>query len=199
MKLIAGLGNPGPEYAWTRHNAGWIMLDTFTARLGLSAPRLQFEGAFWVASIFEDERVAWLKPYTYMNLSGKSVAAAAAYFNIEPEDVLILMDDVSIPFGTVRYRDGGSAGGQNGLKSIIGALGTADVPRLRAGVGGPAPGREMKDWVLSRFSKSEIADWPKICDVAWKMLIKWVRGEAGEGITERLAVEKSEPHNGDDI
>lgn len=186
MKLVAGLGNPGPEYAWSRHNAGWLVLDSYITKLSLGEPRLQFSGAFWPASIVEGERVAFLKPHTYMNLSGNSVGAAAKYFDVEPQDILIIFDDVSIPFGTLRMRDGGSAGGQNGMKSIIAALDTLDVPRLRVGVGGPQPQVDMKDWVLGKFTRDQRDQWRAIEDLAWDALKKWLSGDAGEGFTLRI-------------
>lgn len=191
IKLIAGLGNPGPEYVHTRHNAGWSLIDAFVGRLGLGVPRIQFEGSWWSAVPVEGERAAFLKPHTYMNLSGKSVAAAANYLDIDPSDILIISDDVALPFGALRYRDGGTAGGQNGLKSILGALGTLDVPRLRAGVGAPRPGFDMKDWVLSRLTASELDEWPKVEELAWSSMKRWLRGEAGEGFTVRIAPEET--------
>lgn len=183
MKLVVGLGNPGPEYAWSRHNAGWLAIDSCIVKLGLREPRMQFLGAFWRAEIIEGERVAWLKPHTYMNLSGSSVREACDYFDIEPSDVLVISDEVALPFGRLRYRDRGSAGGQKGLASVLGALGTLDVPRLRIGIGAPRPGVEMKEWVLSGLSKDQRAAWDKITDAAWEGVLRWVRGEAGRGFT----------------
>lgn len=190
MKIVAGLGNPGVEYAWSRHNAGWLVLDSFITALSLGEPRLQFSGAFWPASIVCGERVAFLKPHTYMNLSGTSVGAAAKYFDVDPQDVLVVFDDVSIPFGTLRWRDGGSAGGQNGMKSVIASLGTLDVPRLRIGVGGPQPQVDMKDWVLGKFTREQRDQWHLIEALALDALKKWLSGSAGEGFT--LRVQKGE-------
>ena len=106
-----GLGNPGLEYTWSRHNAGWLVIDSFVRRLGLEVPRMKFGGAFWRAETPNGERAGFLKPYTYMNLSGKSVAEAARYFDVQPEDVLVFFDDAALPFGKLRYRASGSAGG----------------------------------------------------------------------------------------
>lgn len=189
MKLVVGLGNPGPEYAWSRHNAGWLALDSFVGRIGLSEPRMKFGGAFWPAQLLEGERVAFLKPFTYMNLSGKSVAEAIRYHDVAPADLLILFDDVAIPFGKLRYRKSGSAGGQKGMVSILGMLGTLEVPRLRVGVGAPAPQIEMKDWVLGKFTKSQREQWPEIGELAWRAFMKWLGGTAGDGFTVQIEPE----------
>lgn len=185
MKLVVGLGNPGPEYAWSRHNAGWLMLDSYVRRIGLGEPRMQFGGAFWPASIIEGERVAFLKPFTYMNLSGKSVSQAAGYFDILPSDVLVVFDDVALPFGSVRYRESGSAGGQKGMISIIASLDTMDIPRLRIGVDSPDGRMDVKDWVLGNFPNVQREQLPKVEDLAWDGFKRWLGGSAGPGFTLR--------------
>ena len=186
MKLVAGLGNPGPEYVWSRHNAGWLALDFFTAKAGLGEPRTKFNGAFWPSSNVLCESVAFLKPYTYMNLSGKSVAEAARYFDVAPSDVFVVFDDVAIPFGTLRYRSKGSAGGQRGMVSVLGAVGTLEVPRLRIGMSGPPPSYDIKDWVLGVMSKEQRDAWPDIEALAWDALSRWLRGSGGEGFTLKM-------------
>lgn len=186
MKLIVGLGNPGPEYVWSRHNSGWLAADHIAIKTGSNEPRMQFFGAFWPSCIIGGVRTSLLKPLTYMNDSGRSVAEAARYFDIPPEDVLIIFDDVAIPFGRLRYRDRGSAGGQNGMKSIIGRLGTDEIPRLRVGVGAPEPKVDMKDWVLGKFTKEQRDVWPDVADLAWNAVVRWVKGEAGRGFTMDL-------------
>ena len=177
MKLIVGLGNPGVEYAWTRHNAGWLILDSFVSRLGLSEPRMKFKGAFWGPVLHNGEKISLLKPYTYMNLSGLAVAEAARYQNIEPSDILVIYDDAALPFGRVRIREKGSAGGQKGMMSILGALGTLDVPRLRIGVGEPQGSANMADWVLGRIPSGQKGLWPKLEDVAWEALNIWLKDD----------------------
>lgn len=177
MKLIVGLGNPGVEYAWTRHNAGWLILDSFVSRLGLSEPRMKFKGAFWGPVLHNGEKISLLKPYTYMNLSGSAVAEAARYQNIEPSDILVIYDDAALPFGRVRIREKGSAGGQKGMMSILGALGTLDVPRLRIGVGEPQGSANMADWVLGRIPSGQKGLWPKLEDVAWEALNIWLKDD----------------------
>ena len=175
MKLIVGLGNPGVEYAWTRHNAGWLMIDTFVSRLGLSEPQAKFKGAFWGPILHNGERNSLLKPYTYMNLSGLSVAEAVRYQNIEPSEVLVIYDDAALPFGRVRIREKGSAGGQKGMMSILGALKTLEVPRLRIGVGEPQGPINMADWVLGRIPPGQKELWCKLEDVAWEALNIWLK------------------------
>lgn len=183
MKLVVGLGNPGLEYVWSRHNAGWLALDSCIKRTGLAEPRMKYGGAFWPASPLSGERVAFLKPFTYMNLSGRSVLEAVRYFDIAPFDVFVIFDDVALPFGKLRFRASGSAGGQKGMISILGALGTLDVPRLRIGIGAPAPQVEMADWVLGRFTNEQRGRWHLVEDKVWEALGLWLSGEAGSGFT----------------
>lgn len=175
MKLIVGLGNPGVEYALTRHNAGWLMVDSFVSRLGLSEPQAKFKGAFWGPVLHNGEKISLLKPYTYMNLSGLSVAEAVRYQNIEPSEVLVIYDDAALPFGRVRIREKGSAGGQKGMMSILGALKTLEVPRLRIGVGEPQGPINMADWVLGRIPPGQKELWCKLEDVAWEALNIWLK------------------------
>jgi len=175
MKLIVGLGNPGQEYAWTRHNAGWLMIDSFVRRLSLGEPQMKFKGAFWGPVLHEGERISMLKPFTYMNLSGLSVLEAVRYQNLSPSDVLVIYDDAALPFGKLRMRPCGSAGGQKGMMSILGALGTLDVPRLRIGVGSPRESEEMSDWVLGNIPKEQRAKWHELEDIAWEALSLWLK------------------------
>ncbi|MDD4160224.1 MAG: aminoacyl-tRNA hydrolase [Synergistaceae bacterium] len=177
MKLIVGLGNPGVEYAWTRHNAGWLMIDSFVLRLGLSEPQAKFKGAFWGPVLHNGEKISLLKPYTYMNLSGLSVAEAVRYQNIGPSEVLVVYDDAALPFGRVRIREKGSAGGQKGMMSILGALKTLEVPRLRIGVGAPQGPVNMSDWVLGRIPPAQKELWHKLEDVIWEALNIWLKDD----------------------
>jgi PTH1 family peptidyl-tRNA hydrolase len=186
LKLVVGLGNPGPEYLWSRHNAGWLLVDSFTGMKNMGEPRMKFCGAFWPASQIEGESVAFLKPHTYMNLSGKSASEAARYYDIAPEDVLVVFDDVAIPFGTLRYRASGSAGGHKGMISIIAAFDTLDVPRLRIGVGGPPTEIAMRDWVLGKISKEQRGAWHEIEAAAHGALLKWLAG-VSDGFSLKIA------------
>lgn len=175
MKLIVGLGNPGVEYAWSRHNAGWLIIDSFVTRLRLSEPQTKFKGAYWGPLLHDGEKISFLKPYTYMNLSGLSVTEAVRYQNLEPSEVLVIYDDAALPFGKVRIRDKGSAGGQKGMMSILGALGTLEIPRLRIGVGEPQGPVNMADWVLGRIPPGQKEIWHKLEDVAWEALNLWLK------------------------
>ena len=177
MKLIVGLGNPGTEYAWTRHNAGWLIVDSFVSRLSLAEPQMKFKGAFWGPVMFDGSiKISLLKPYTVMNLSGAAVIEAVRYQNLDPADVLVVFDDAALPFGRVRMRESGSAGGQKGMMSILGALQTLDVPRLRIGVGAPPGVRpDMADWVLGRIPQTQRSQWGKLEDIAWEALSLWLK------------------------
>ncbi len=149
--LIAGLGNPGPKYENTRHNAGFRAVDALADRAGVSIRRVKFHALTAVAEV-GGQGALLMKPTTYMNLSGEAVGEAARYYKLPPERVLVLSDDVSLPPGKLRLRRGGSAGGHNGLKSVIQHLGSDQFPRLKIGVGGkPRPDYDMADWVLSGF------------------------------------------------
>ena len=159
MKLIVGLGNPGLEYERTRHNAGFMAIDELARRHAVGAiPRSKFHGALLDASI-GGEKCLLMKPTTFMNRSGLSVGEAVRFYKLEPgEDMLVLVDEVALPVGEVRLRPSGSAGGHNGLADIDRALGGADYPRLRIGVGAVPAFMNRAVWVLSRFMSEEKAD-----------------------------------------
>jgi peptidyl-tRNA hydrolase, PTH1 family len=157
-KLIVGLGNPGFRYAATRHNVGWMVLDAFVSKHGTTLDRTGYHGKYgemrWQAT---GEKVILLKPLTFMNLSGRSVVSAAHFFKLAPTDVLVVYDDLDLPPGKLRMREKGGAGGHNGMKSIIEEFGTQDFPRLKIGIGRPAPGWEVVDWVLTPFQGDDAA------------------------------------------
>ena len=153
--LIVFLGNPGPRYAFTRHNAGFLTADAAEKLLNVSIDRLRFRALTATAEI-GGEKVLLMKPQTFMNLSGEAVGQAARFYKIPPEHVLVVSDEVSLPVGSLRIRFKGSAGGHNGLKNIIAHLGTDAFPRIRLGVGSaPHPGYDMADWVLSAFQNED--------------------------------------------
>ena len=149
--LVVGLGNPGAEYANTRHNMGFDALDKIASDLGVRVDRARFK-ALVAEATMGGKRVLLMKPQTYMNLSGEAVREAAAFYRLSPAQVLVLCDDISFEVGQMRIRRGGSAGGHNGLKSIIACLGDDAFPRIRMGVG-QKPSREydLADWVLGHF------------------------------------------------
>ena len=156
--LVAGLGNPGREYERTRHNAGWLALDELARRHGGSW-RSKFSGSLAEVRL-GDARIALLKPETYMNESGRSLAAAARYFKVEPEQVLVVHDDVDLETGRLQARAAGGLAGHNGLRSLAQHLGSQDFLRLRIGVGRPGRGdpRSVADWVLSPFAPEDDAE-----------------------------------------
>ena len=156
--LVVGLGNPGREYERTRHNAGWLVLDELARRHGGSW-RSKFSGSLAEVRL-GDAKLALLKPETYMNESGRSVGAAARFFKVPPEQVLVAHDDVDLESGRLQARSGGGLAGHNGLRSLGQHLGSQDFLRLRIGVGRPGRGdpRSVADWVLSPFAPEEDAD-----------------------------------------
>lgn len=153
--LVVGLGNPGKKYENTRHNTGFLVMDTLCREHGVSCDRSRFR-ALTGEAVLGGKRVLLLKPQTFMNLSGEAVHEAAAFYKIPPERVLVIFDDISLPVGTLRIRAKGSAGGQNGVKNIIAQLGSEQFPRIKVGIGGkPHPDYDLADWVLSSFRPEE--------------------------------------------
>lgn len=153
--LLVCLGNPGREYAETRHNVGFLTADLLAEKKNVKIDRLKFKALTGTVEL-GGEKVLVMKPQTYMNLSGEAVGEAARFYKLPPERVLVVSDDVSLPLGKMRIRANGSAGGHNGLKNIIQHLGTDAFPRIKVGVGAPAhPEHEMVDWVIGKFSKEE--------------------------------------------
>ena len=149
--LVVGLGNIGDQYEGTRHNVGFQVVDELAERAGVPVQKLKYRALTQTVEL-GGAKVLLMKPITYMNLSGEAVGEAARFFKIPADHVLVLSDDVSLPVGKLRIRKGGSAGGHNGLKSIIQHLGTDQFPRVKIGVGGkPHPDYDMADWVLGKF------------------------------------------------
>lgn len=154
MYLIAGLGNPGRKYAQTRHNVGFAAIDVMAREFKIKLKKIKHKALFGEGQI-GGERVLLAKPGTYMNLSGESILSFSQYYKIEPRHIIIIYDDVDLPAGRVRIRPSGSAGGHNGMKSIIYSLVSDEFPRVRIGIG--APGGDISDYVLSRFGKEDFA------------------------------------------
>lgn len=153
--LIVGLGNPGKEYEKTRHNCGFRAIDLLADQLRCKIDKAKFQGLYGKTD-YNGKKLFLLKPLTYMNLSGKSVLQLSAYFHIPPQRIIVLFDDISLIPGRLRIRSDGSAGGHNGIKSIISELGSQDFPRVKIGVGAKAnEAQDLADWVLSNFSASE--------------------------------------------
>ena len=153
--LIVGLGNPGKDYIRTRHNCGFRAIDLLAEKLGCKIDKSKFQGLYGQTT-YSGKKIYLLKPQTYMNLSGRSVLQMSAYFSIPPQRIIVLFDDISLVPGRLRVRPNGSAGGHNGIKSIISELGSQEFPRVKIGVGAkPHEQQDLADWVLSTFSASE--------------------------------------------
>ena len=153
--LIVGLGNPGKQYEKTRHNVGYRTAELLARDAGVKIDRAKFRGLTRTCTL-AGQRVLLLKPETYMNLSGEAVQLAAMFYKVPIDHILVLSDDVSLPVGKIRVRAEGSAGGHNGLKSVISRLGSQDFPRVKIGVGAkPHPDYDLADWVLSNFTSEE--------------------------------------------
>ncbi|GKI16768.1 peptidyl-tRNA hydrolase [Oscillospiraceae bacterium] len=179
--LVAGLGNPGKKYEGTRHNAGFDALDYLAREWGAGVTKVKFEGLYGQAAV-GGQKIVLLKPQTFMNLSGRSIGAAADFFKIPAGHVVVLCDDVTQAPGKVRVRPGGSAGGHNGLKDIIARLGTQEFPRVRLGVGEkPNPEYDLAAWVLGKLAgadrKAFEARYPDVQD-AVELILAGRLGEA---------------------
>jgi PTH1 family peptidyl-tRNA hydrolase len=185
MKLVVGLGNPGREYVGTRHNVGFEVIDRLAEKLGWSKPgdwnrlaKTKFEGLVIDGTVgcagAEPERLVLLKPATFMNLSGLSVQAAMGFYQLEPADIMIVLDEMALPCGKLRIRASGSDGGHNGLKDIQRALGTNQYPRLRMGIDAPPPPIAGKDYVLGRFSPDQRKQIDPAIDRATGAIITWI-------------------------
>jgi len=155
IKLVVGLGNPGKEYARTRHNIGWMVIDKIDEKLGPLSFKDKFKGFFAEWRTPQGEKVFFLKPLTFMNRSGESVKEVVKFFKLKPSEVLVIYDDLDLPLGKVRIRLKGSSGGHKGVKSIEEHLGTNEFPRVRIGIGRPASKEEVVNYVLSPFRKEE--------------------------------------------
>ena len=153
--LIVGLGNPGKEYANTKHNCGFRAVDILAESLNCKIDKSKFQGLYG-QTVYDGTKIFLLKPMTYMNLSGRSVLQMSAYYNIPPQRIIVLFDDISLEPGRLRIRPDGSAGGHNGIKSIIAELGSQEFPRVKIGVGAkPHKDADLADWVLSGFTANE--------------------------------------------
>ncbi|MBA2406084.1 MAG: aminoacyl-tRNA hydrolase [Bdellovibrionales bacterium] len=161
FQLIVGLGNPGSEYAATRHNIGWMLMD-YSPLFGAANWKSKFKG-FYADVSYKGNKFYGLKPQTFMNLSGESVQPLAAFFKIEPSQILVLHDELDIPFGQVHFKMGGGLAGHNGLKSMAACLGTDNFARMRIGIGRPVHGT-VANWVLSPFSKEEQVQLPLLLE-----------------------------------
>ena len=154
MYLIAGLGNPSKTYEGTRHNVGFSMIDVIGSKFDIDVTTKKHK-ALVGRGVIDGMRVILAKPQTYMNLSGESIREIADFYKIEPENIIIIYDDISLDVGQLRIRKKGSAGGHNGVKNIIAHLGPQEFPRIKVGIGNKPEGGDLADYVLSRYSKAE--------------------------------------------
>ena len=182
--LIVFLGNPGPRYAFTRHNAGFLAADAIEKLLNVRIDRLRFR-ALTAAAEIGGEKVLLMKPQTFMNLSGEAAAQAAAFYKIPPERVLVVSDETALPIGALRVRSKGSAGGHNGLKSLIACLGTEAFPRIRLGVGAPPhPDYDMADWVLGTFQNEDAETIRTAAETAAKACVCFIEKGPDKAMTQ---------------
>lgn len=174
MKLIIGLGNPGERYEGTRHNVGFEVVDQFLRKHGLKMTDQKFRADFTSAHI-NGEKVYFIKPYTYMNLSGEAILPFMSYFGIGMEDILVVYDDLDLEPGRIRLRQSGSAGGHNGVKSMIEMLGSQEFYRIKIGIGRPQGGWKVTDHVLAPFSLEQVPLINQSIDTAIEAIEHWIK------------------------
>lgn len=172
IKLVVGLGNPGVEYELTRHNIGWLVLDSFK-EIENQNWKSKFKGIYTDATI-NGEKVYFLKPETYMNLSGESVGPLCQFFKIKPEEILVLHDELDLPFGQIQFKKGGGLAGHNGLKSMAQVLSTQDFYRMRIGIGRPVHG-SVSSWVLSRIPDDLDIDLGIVLDKSCEAMLAFLK------------------------
>ena len=180
--IIAGLGNPGVSYEQTRHNAGFLALDAIEKKYTPTSPEHKFN-AVCRRAVIGGKSCLLMRPQTFMNKSGEAVSDAMDFYDIPPENIIVIYDDISLDVGTMRIRRKGSAGGHNGIKSIIELCGSQDFPRIKIGIGGkPHPDYDLADWVLSRFSEEDMKTLAEVFEKSAEALELIVRGETGEAM-----------------
>lgn len=174
MKVIIGLGNPGKKYEETRHNVGFMTIDKISKEWGIPVQQAKFRALVGEGRI-DFEKVLLVKPQTYMNLSGESVVEILHFYKLTEEDIVVIYDDLDLPLGQLRLREKGSAGGHNGIKSIIQHLGTQEFKRIKIGIDRPLPGRSVSDYVLQTFSASDTETIQKAIEQAAKASAAWTK------------------------
>jgi PTH1 family peptidyl-tRNA hydrolase len=165
MRLVVGLGNPGPEYQDNRHNLGFKVVDELSARARGAAPRAKFGAELGEVTI-AGERVLLCKPMEYMNVSGQAVARVAGFWKVPVAEVIVVHDELDLPFGRLKLGAGGGHGGHNGIRSLLADLGDASFARVRVGVGRPTPGNDPANYLLSNFSRAEAKELPELIGAA---------------------------------
>jgi PTH1 family peptidyl-tRNA hydrolase len=180
MKAVIGLGNPGPQYTLSRHNVGFLAVDRLTEALGLVF-KAKYQGLTAEGQI-AGEKVLFLKPQTFMNLSGRSVKGLAAFYKLAAEDILVLHDDIDLPLGKIRLRQRGGAGGHNGLRSIMSELGTEDFWRFKIGVSRPPEQWDPADYVLAPFLDTELTVLDEVLERVQKAVLLWLGGDSAKAM-----------------
>lgn len=182
--LIVGLGNPGGKYEITRHNAGFLWADLFAESLNTEIKRLKYHALTAEVNI-DGHRCLLMKPQTFMNNSGEAVSEAAKFYKIPLEKIIVVFDDISLPIGKLRVRRKGSAGGHNGIRSIIAHLGSENFPRVKLGVGAkPHPDYDLADWVLTSFKKEDFPALKEAMESACKAVELIVKGETDKAMNQ---------------
>jgi len=173
MKMIIGLGNPGKKYEKTRHNIGFLVIDELAKQYGVELNQTKFHALYAIAHT-PNGKVLLVKPYMYMNLSGEAVAPLMKYFDIQVEDIVVIYDDLDLGTGKLRLRQRGSAGGHNGIKSLIQHLGTQNFNRIRIGISRPPAGMKVPDYVLANFSDEEQPEMLRAIDKSAEACKTWM-------------------------
>ena len=175
MKVIVGLGNPGKEYEKTKHNVGFLFLEYLEKKLNFEVSK-KFEESLISEINYQGEKVVFVKPQTYMNLSGRAVQKIKNWYKIENKDIVIIFDDLDIPFGTIRYRQNGSGGSHNGMKNIIECLSSKDIQRIKIGIGGlKHENEDLKNFVLSKFNKDQLEKLEEVFDEVHKKIDELIK------------------------
>lgn len=180
MHIIVGLGNPGKQYEFTRHNAGYLCLDYLAAKYDIKVNKIKFKSLVGEGNI-KGEKVVLLKPTTFMNLSGEAVVEVVNFYKVPWQNVIVLYDDISLPLGSLRIRERGSAGGHNGMKNIIYLSGTDIFPRIRLGVGSNGE-RDLADYVLGKFSKEDLKTFSSSVEDAVDALEYMIKGDTAKAM-----------------
>ena len=183
MYIIAGLGNPTAQYRGTRHNVGFEVIDYLADKYNIDVTTKKFKGLIGTGAI-EGQKVVLVKPQTFMNLSGESIREAVDYYKIDPEDIIVIYDDISLEPGQLRIRLKGSAGGHNGIKNIIAHLGTQEFPRIKVGVGAKPPKMDLADYVLGHFSTEDRAKVEEAIGHAMDAAVLMMQGEVDKAMND---------------
>lgn len=173
MKLIVGLGNPGPKYENTRHNVGFMVIDQLSKKFSIPLAETKFKGIYGY-KVVNGEKLFLLKPLIYMNLSGESMKPLMDYYKISVEDIVVIYDDLDLPVGKIRLRQKGSHGGHNGIRSIIAHLGTSDFNRIRVGIDRPEKGMSISNYVLANFGKEEMLEMERAIERTSEACERWL-------------------------